>query len=154
MSELWFEHQPEDLSRRGENLLFAVRPGEVLAVLTEEPLYPNDLALENRELLGAFGAAVHGIGHLLIGAGVPLPPNLTHWSTVPDVPMADLGGWTPTLISIDDKIQLALNRDFDPLQAVATTWLGRHVVCIAPSSEKPVRLVRGDFDARDVDAAH
>jgi hypothetical protein len=75
-------------------------------------------------------------------------------STVPDVPMADLGGWTPALISIYHEAQLALNRDFDPLRAAATTWLGRHVVCIAPSSKEPLRLVKGDFAARDVDAAH
>jgi hypothetical protein len=150
MTDLWFEQELENISRRGA-LLFAVRPGGVWAVLTQELVSADDLALESGELLGLYGAAVHGVGHLLLGAGVALPTELEHWATAPDVPMAALGSWIPRVISIDGSAQLALGRDFDSLRAVATTGAGRHVLCIAPSAQTVVKLVTGDLDAPDWD---
>ena len=112
------------------------------------PGVPEDLAQQARELLGDYGSLAGGTGHLLLGDGVALPPSLEKWASARDRPAAELGGWEPTLVTIDDGAHLALRRDFDDLRAFATTFGDEHLIVLTPVSEEVVRLVhRDDLDA-------
>jgi len=110
-------------------------------VLTQDLVYPDDLALESDQLLGHYGAGWGGIGHLLLSDGVALPPELGHWATARDVPASQLGSWVPRLVTFDGAPQVSLSRDFGTLWAFATTYAGRHVLGLAPSTEELVKLV-------------
>lgn len=129
-------------------MLFASPPGEVWAVLTQDLAFGDDVGQESHELLGLYGAAVHGAGHVLLGERVLLPPGLERWATVPDVPMAQLGGWAAGLVTIGGAAQLALSRDFDQVRVHATTWGGQHLTVLCPSYVVEAALVhRGDLNA-------
>jgi hypothetical protein len=140
MTELWFDREFGPLSRRGA-MLYASRPDGIWAVLRTERTHPADLDQESDELLGLYGASVHGVGHLLRGDDVRLPSNLEQWSTAPSVPMAQLGSWAPCLISIDEYSHLALTRDFDGLRVFATTWTDQHLTIVVPSTESTAVLL-------------
>ncbi len=148
MTDLWFDRELGDVSRRG-TMLFASSPGEVWAVLIQDLVFADDVGQESDQLLGHYGADVHGMGHLLRGDGVPLPPSLEKWATVPDVPMAQLGGWVPGLITIGGAAQLALTRNFDEVRVHATTWAGQHLMVLCPA-ELPIAAAlvhRSDLNA-------
>jgi hypothetical protein len=147
MTDLWFDREFGRLSRRG-TMLYTTRPDGIWAVLRAERTHPDDLGQESEELLGLYGASVHGVGHLLLGDDVRLPPSLERWSTAPNVPMAQLGPWVPRLISIDEFSHLALTRDFDGLRIFATTWTDQHLTIVVPSTEPTAVLLRQeDLDA-------
>lgn len=133
MSDLWFDQDLGDVSRRG-TMLYVSRPGEVWAVLTQDLVFPDDVGQESEQLLGHYGAAVHGIGQALLGEGCLLPPDLKRWATAADVPAAHLGGWAPGLITIGGVAQLAMRRDFNDVQVHATTWAGQHLTVLCPSA--------------------
>ncbi|HEY0487689.1 MAG TPA: hypothetical protein VGD72_15690 [Mycobacteriales bacterium] len=143
MAELWFDRELGPLSRRG-SMLYTSRPDGIWAVLRAERTHPADLDQESGELLGLYGASAHGVGHLLLGDAVRLPPSLEQWSTAPTVPMAQLGSWVPRLLSIDGASQLALTRDFDGLRVFATTWSDQHLTVVAPSTESTAVLRQHD----------
>ena len=150
VTDLWFDRDLGRLGRRG-GMLYVSRPGELWALhrrILAIPGVPDDLAQQARELLGDYGAFVGGAGFLLLFDDVTLPPELEKWSSHRDRPAAELGGWEPTLITIDDREVLALRRDFDEVRAFATTFGGEHLSVLAPASEGVVRLVhRDDLDA-------
>jgi hypothetical protein len=147
MTELWFDREFGRLSRRGA-MLYASGPDGIWAVLRADRTYPADLDQESAELLGLYGASVHGIGHLLLGDDVRLPSSLEQWSTAPGLPMAQLGSWVPRLISIDEHSHLALTRDFDGLRIFATTWTDQHLTVVVPSTESTAILrQQGNLDA-------
>jgi hypothetical protein len=150
VAALWFDRNFGRLTRRG-GLLYAALPGELWAVHRQE-LYtegvPEDLAQQGRETLGHYGALASGTAHLLIGDEITLPPSLHEWGFAPDRPAAELGGWEPTLITIDGGAHLALRRDLDELRVFATTFGAEHLLALTPASEEVVRLVfRDDLDA-------
>ncbi|MCW2568156.1 MAG: hypothetical protein JWN54_2253 [Mycobacterium sp.] len=147
MTELWFDREFGRLSRRGA-MLYASGPDGIWAVLRADRTYPADLDQESAELLGLYGASVHGVGHLLLGDDVRLPSSLEQWSTAPGLPMAQLGSWVPRLISIDEHSHLALTRDFDGLRIFATTWTDQHLTVVVPSTESTAVLrQQGNLDA-------
>jgi hypothetical protein len=132
-------------------MLYVALPGELWAVHRVE-LYvegvPEDLAQQGREALGHYGALAGGTAHLLIRDGIALPSSLHDWGSAQDRPAAELGGWEPTLITIDGAAHLALRRDFDDVRAFATTFVAEHLLVLAPASEEVIRLVfRNDLDA-------
>lgn len=143
VTDLWFDRDLDDISRRG-GMLYASYPGAVWAVLLSELVYPDDVEQESDQILGHFGAFAHGVGHLLLGDGVQLSASLEQWATVPNVPMAQLGSWVPCLVSIDGSAQLALHRDFDGLRVFASTWSARHLTIVTPSREVTATLVHRD----------
>jgi hypothetical protein len=110
-------------------------PGALWAVLVCELTYPENLDQESDQLLGQLGALAHGVGHLLLGAGVDLPVGLKRWATEPDVPMAELGSWIPGLVSVDETPYCALARDFGTLRVAVTLWSGLYVVLLVPAGE-------------------
>jgi hypothetical protein len=147
MSDLWFARDPgTTVSQRG-TMLFASCPGGVWATLFQDLTYADDPAAESAELLGLYGALVHGAGHLLLGDGVQLPPELEYWATAPDRPAAELGAWEPRLVLVEGSPRLFLGRNFDGVRAFASTWSGRHVIVLAPSSEALPALVTREVDA-------
>lgn len=146
MSELWFPQALGGVSRRG-TMLYASGPDGVWVVHEQELVHPSDPAQEAAELLGQYGALVHGVGDLLLTAGVPLPGPLAEWATAPDVPMAQLGGWAPGLVLADGVSHLAHVRAFDDTCAFASTWGGRHILVLTPSSESVPVLVTRDVPA-------
>lgn len=139
MTTLWFDRDLGPVVRRGA-LLYAPSPEGVWAVLSAERTYPEDIGEESDQLLGLYGAAVHGIGHLMLGDGVPLPDEFTAWATAPTVPMAQLSRWEPVLLSVDGSAQLALARTFDRLRVVTTTLHDVHLTVVTPSDAGPVVL--------------
>lgn len=147
MSDPWFARDfAVRISRRG-TMLFTSSPGEVWATIWQDLTYPDDIPLESDQLLGHYGALVHGAGHLLLGDGVQLPPELHEWAFAPDRPAAELGGWEPQLLLVDGATQLALTREFGGLRAFASTSSGRHLLVLAPSSVAVPELVHGPVDA-------
>jgi len=139
MTDLWFDRDLDRIAHRGA-LVYTARPGRVWAVLVTERTFPDDLGQESAELLGTYGAAAHGIGHLLLGDGVTLPRDLERWATAPDIPSAELGGWHPVLLSVDDHACLAVARDFGDHRVHATTLADGHLTVLAPRTTSPVRL--------------
>lgn len=147
MGDLWFARDlGVRLSRRGA-MLFTSSPGEVWATMGQDVIYGDDPALESDQLLAHYGALVHGIGHLLLGADVQLPPELQEWAFAPDRPAAELGGWEPQLLLVDGTTRLSLRREFGGLRAFASTSSGRHLLVLAPSSVAVPELVTGPVDA-------
>lgn len=132
MTDLWFDDDQGRISRRG-GMLYVARPDGVMAVLVTDRTFASDLAQESAELLGLYGAAAHGIGHLLLGDEIRLPRDLEQWATTPNVPAAQLGGWYPVLISIDGKACLALARSFESHCVYATTLGDSHLTVLAPT---------------------
>lgn len=132
MSDLWFDDDQDRISRRG-GMLYVSRPDGVWAVLATDRTFPDDLAQESAELLGLYGAAVHGIGHLLLGDEICLPRDLEQWAMTPNLPMAQLGGWNPVLISVDGDACLALARDFGSHRVYTTTLGDSHLTVLAPA---------------------
>jgi len=131
MSELWFDRDTGVHRQRGA-LRYAVRADGVWAVRTGQFIYPADSAEESAQLLSIYGGAAHGLAHQLLQAGVGLPAELERWATVPDRPAAALGGWEPTLITIDDQASLGLTREFGGEYVFASTLAGRHISGLAP----------------------
>lgn len=132
-------------------MVYASRAGQLWAVHRLD-LYvegvPENLAQQGREALGQYGASAGDAAYVLIRDNVVLPPSLQEWGFARDRPAADLGGWEPTLITIDGDAHLALRRDFDEVRAFATTFVDEHLLVLAPASEEVVRLVsRDDLDA-------
>lgn len=125
-------------------MIYASGLDGVWAVAVTERTFRDDLVEESRELMGLYGALVHGIGHLLLSDGVSLPPKLAEWSTAPSVPLAQLGLWEPSLVSIDGASQLALTRDFDNARVFMTTHVDQHVIALSPSSELTAVLSHRD----------
>jgi hypothetical protein len=76
--------------------------------LAGERTFQDHLAQESAGLLGLYGAAVHGLGHLLLGDDVRPPAELERRATAPEVPLADLGGRVPVLLSVDGEAHLSL----------------------------------------------
>lgn len=147
MSDLWFARDfGVRISRRG-TMLFTSSPGEVWATIGEDLTFPDDPALESDQLLGHYGAFVGGAGYQLLGDGVQLPRELEQWSTERDRPAAELGGWQPGLMLIDGSTRLSLTREFGSLRAFASTFSGRHLLVLAPSSVAVPELVTGPVDA-------
>ena len=128
-------------------MLYASGPDGLWAVLVQERTHPTDVGQESAELPGLYGAAVHGIGHLLQGDGVVLPPVFASWATAPDVPLGGFGPWRPCLVTVDGSAQLALTHDLDDLQVLATTWKDVHVVVVTPAGPVVVLVHRDDLDA-------
>jgi hypothetical protein len=150
VTDLWFDRDLGRLDRRG-GMLYAARPGELWAVYREElavPGVPQDPAQQARELLGEYGSMLHGAGHLLVGDGVALPPSLEAWAIAQDRPAAELGGWEPSLVTVDGEAHLALRRDFGDLRFFATTFGGGHLIALTPGSQAVASLLRRD----DLDA--
>jgi hypothetical protein len=147
MSDLWFARDfGVPLSRRG-SMLFTSSPGEVWATIWQDLTYPDDIPLESDQLLGHYGALVHGAGQQLLGDGVQLPPELEHWATLPDRPASELGGWEPCLMLIDGATRLCLRRDFSGVRAFATTFPSRNLLVFVPSTVAVPELVTGPVDA-------
>lgn len=146
MTDLWFDRNLGRLARRG-GMLYVSRHAELWAVHRQGlafPGVPDDSAQQARELLGDYGGLAGCTGHLLLGAGVALPPSLEQWGGAPDRPAAELGGWEPTLLTIDNMAYLALRRNFDDVRALATTFGGEHLSVLTPAAEDVVRLVHRD----------
>lgn len=133
MTELWFDRDTGPSRRRG-TLRYAVRADGVWALRTDRLTHPSDVAEESAELLGLYGAAAHGIAHLLLGDGVGLPAELERWAVAPDRPAAALGGWKPVLITIDGRASLGLTREFGDQRVFVTTLSGQHLTGLAPRS--------------------
>jgi hypothetical protein len=131
MTELWFDRDTGPLRQRGA-LRYAVRADGVWALRTDQLTHPADIAEESAELFGTYGAAAHGIAHLLLGDDVGLPAELERWAVAPDRPAAALGGWQPALITIDGQASLGLTREFGNQRVFASTLGGRHVTGLAP----------------------
>jgi hypothetical protein len=131
VTELWFDRDTGSPHQRGA-LRYVVRADGVWAVRTDQLTHPADIAQESAELLGIYGAAAHGIAHLLLGDGVGLPAELERWAVAPDRPAAALGGWEPALINIDEQATLGLTRAFGDQHVFASTLGGRHVAGLAP----------------------
>ena len=131
MTELWFDRDTESLHQRGA-LRYVVRADGVWALRTDQLTHPADIAEESAELLGIYGAAAHGIAHLLLGDGVGLPADLERWAVAPDRPAAALGRWEPALITIDEQASLGLTREFGDQRVFASTLGGQHVTGLAP----------------------
>lgn len=131
MTELWFDPDAGATRQRGA-LRYAIRADGVWALRTDPLTHPADVAEESAELLGLYGAAAHGIGHLLLGDGVGLPAELQRWASAPDRPAAELGGWQPALITVDERASLALTREFGDQRLFVSTLGGRHVTGLAP----------------------
>jgi hypothetical protein len=147
MADLWFTRDLGRLERHGA-LLYTVAPGGVWAVLRLERTFPGDLAQESAELLGTYGALAHGVGHLLAGDGVVLPPEFLHWATAPNVPADQLGAWEPALIEVDGAAQTALARRFGGLTLFAATWEDEHLALLLPTAEaRPEIVLVDDLEA-------
>lgn len=140
MTDIWFDRDLGRISRRGA-LLYVARPEGIWAALTTGRTFEGDLAQESAELLGLYGAAVHGIGHLLLSDDVRLPPDLEQWAIAPRIPMAELGGWVPALLSLDGQAYLSLARGFGDHRAYAATLADGHLAVVAPAAETPLMLV-------------
>jgi hypothetical protein len=147
MTDLWFARDFGARISRRETMLFTSSPGEVWAAIWQDLTFPDDLALESDQLLGHYGALVHGAGHALLVDGVQLPPELHEWAFAPDRPAAELGGWEPQLLLVDGATRLSLRREFGGVRAFASTLPGRNVVVFAPSSVAVPKLVTGPVDA-------
>lgn len=155
MTNLWFESSRDEQPARVGAVLYDAHSAGVRAVLQMERTFPGDSRQEAAEMVGFFGAHVSGLGNLLVGEGVRLPTALHQWATAPDVPMAQLGGWRPTLLSIDGRALLALARDFGSGQgctAYATVVDDEYLTVLAPASDAPVELAsRSDLDTQPVE---
>ena len=151
---LWFKNCDDEQPARFGRMLYVANPAGVRAVLQMERTFPGDLHQEAAEMLGFFGGNVSGLGNLLAGEGVQLPPALHRWATAPDVPSAELGGWRPTLLSVDGLAVLALAREFGSgpgCTAYATVANDDYLTVLTPASDAPVELVRrSDLDGRSV----
>jgi hypothetical protein len=143
MTDLWFDRELSDISRGG-GVLYASRPGQLWAIhLTQ--LVHSDTQQESTELLGLYGSAAEGIGYSLLKHGQSLPPSLEEWATARSVPAADLGGWQPTLVTIDGQAHLALTRTFETVNVFATTWNDQHVTALTPATETVAHLIHTDL---------
>lgn len=142
MTDLWFDQEPGEPTRWGR-MLYTASPsaaGPVWAVLTSDIVHPDDLAQESRDVLGQYGACVHGMGHLLHTLGISLPIDLEQWSTAASIPAQDLGSWIPCLISLNQVFQSALSREFTGARAFVTTWAGQYLTVLVPGAELTVAL--------------
>ncbi len=141
MIDLWFAGAVNAEPSRTGGGLYAQSPDGLFAVLARGQFSP-DLIEESFHLLSNYGGNVEAVGYLLSTVPVPLSPALERWSTVRDVPAADIGVGVPVLISIDGAAQLALSWRFDFLRAYATTYRGVQIAVIAPAQFEPIELTQ------------
>jgi hypothetical protein len=163
VTDLWFEQVLDTPQRYGETL-FAPRHGAVWAVMRSSESASSSLEERGHHVLAGYAGLAAGIGSILHVADIPLSPSLEQWANHTGAG-AELGGWEPTLISIEGVAQLAMSRQFDDLRVFATTVsmhdrvvdgfpseIREDLTILTPASETVGRLVhRDDIPARNFD---